>query len=865
MKNFIINFAFLILFLALGNIQAQSPESMNYQAVIRDVSGNIIASQAVGVRITLLQGNASGTNVYRETFSPTTTAYGLISLKIGTGTVVSGTFATIDWGANSHYVETAVDIAGGTNYTVISTTQLMSVPYALYAKTSGNAIWQQDSISDINFGQGNVRIWETTEGLRLSVTGGTPLILKRNKSIANFGVPINFNLLNSSNEDTRYGQVVSSIRDNTAGAEFGSLSFLVADGSGTWSNGYAEERLRIETERVTVKNVMNLEPLNAAPSSPLEGDLYYDNAANQVKVYDGSSWVNLAGSSSPWTESSSKIFVTNLGKKVGIFNDDPKQELHIGSNSNVGSTHGHGSTILISGSGATPGSGSSSRIYFENTNSTDNKIAALAYGGSNLSFGTLSNSGSAWNGWIMTLNVDNKMVTVENTLKVEDSLSVNGKSIFSDLSGTGDRMVVANSTGTLTTQAIPSGSSSPWSSNANTNFTNKKVSVGHTNETYPLSVKSFHDGSISRGIDVLRTDNSGTNIGVPMSFSMLNSNNQPFEFAKLVGRTQINTSGAEIGSLSFQVADGTNWGQNYEQERMRIDNEMITVNAKNTASSDAIIRLKGTNANGSYSQLVDLKSTLDGHITSSKFVISTRNQGTMNDNFVVNSSGNVGIGTTSPTTLLQVSDQNAEGPTFKIDGLSPSILLQDNSGVSNTVDNFEIRNNLGNLQINYGDNADAIDDGFLSTNAFTISNIGQIGIGTTVPKERLQLGNKMFFHAEDVISAVMHNQFWNGSTWQYATNGYATGIEFNNNAIGQVAIWTATSGTAGSQLIPQARLLITNDGKIGVGTSTPAYKLDVNGDVNLTGSLRINGVAQTFGSGSSSSNATTFNYLSDGF
>ena len=84
-----------------------------------------------------------------------------------------------------------------------------------------------------------------------------------------------------------------------------------------------------------------------------------------------------------------------------------------------------------------------------------------------------------------------------------------------------------------------------------------------------------------------------------------------------------------------------------------------------------------------------LDNDITGHITSSKFVISTRNQGTMNDNFVVNSSGNVGIGTTSPTTLLQVSDQNAEGPTFKIDGLSPSILLQDYSGVSNTVDNFE--------------------------------------------------------------------------------------------------------------------------------------------------------------------------------
>jgi hypothetical protein len=187
MRNFTRFFIFSVVFFLLGNIKAQSPESMNYQAVIRNASGSLVASQNVGLRIKIKQASTSGTVVYQETFAPTTNAYGSIAIQIGTGTVVSGTFATIDWGANSHYVETAVDIAGGTNYTVISTTQLMSVPYALYAKTSGNAIWQQDSISDINFGQGNVRIWETTEGLRLSVTGGTPLILKRNKSIANFG------------------------------------------------------------------------------------------------------------------------------------------------------------------------------------------------------------------------------------------------------------------------------------------------------------------------------------------------------------------------------------------------------------------------------------------------------------------------------------------------------------------------------------------------------------------------------------------------------------------------------------------------------------------------------------------------------
>jgi len=130
-------FLFFSLFSIIDyQVFAQAPESMNYQAVIRDGSGNIVASQSVGIRIDILQGSATGTSVYQETFTPTTNAYGSIAIQIGTGSVVSGTFSLIDWGANSYFVETAVDISGGTNYTVISTTQFVSVPYALYAKNS---------------------------------------------------------------------------------------------------------------------------------------------------------------------------------------------------------------------------------------------------------------------------------------------------------------------------------------------------------------------------------------------------------------------------------------------------------------------------------------------------------------------------------------------------------------------------------------------------------------------------------------------------------------------------------------------------------------------------------------------------------
>ncbi|MFY7991317.1 MAG: DUF1566 domain-containing protein [Fluviicola sp.] len=116
----------------------QAPEGFKYQAVVRDAGNTILNNQAVGMRMTIQQGSIGGTTVYSETFAPTTNAYGLVNLEIGNGTVVTGTFATIDWANGPYFMETAVDVTGGTSYAVMGTSQLMSVPYALYAKTSGN-------------------------------------------------------------------------------------------------------------------------------------------------------------------------------------------------------------------------------------------------------------------------------------------------------------------------------------------------------------------------------------------------------------------------------------------------------------------------------------------------------------------------------------------------------------------------------------------------------------------------------------------------------------------------------------------------------------------------------------------------------
>jgi uncharacterized protein (TIGR02145 family) len=115
--------------LILPSVFAQSPQKMSYQAVIRDEGSNLVTGHAVGIRITILQGSPTGTVVYTETQTPSTNENGLINIEIGGG----AGFSTIDWSAGPYFLKTETDPAGGTNYTIPGTSQLLSVPYALHA------------------------------------------------------------------------------------------------------------------------------------------------------------------------------------------------------------------------------------------------------------------------------------------------------------------------------------------------------------------------------------------------------------------------------------------------------------------------------------------------------------------------------------------------------------------------------------------------------------------------------------------------------------------------------------------------------------------------------------------------------------
>jgi hypothetical protein len=125
-----------IIFVSIFQLKAQAPQSFKYQAIARDISGNIMPAANLNVRVSIHDGSSTGVVVYRETHSITTNQFGLFNLNVGQGTPTTGSFSSIAWGSGDKYIQQEVDF--GTGYQNMGTAQLLSVPYALYAQASGS-------------------------------------------------------------------------------------------------------------------------------------------------------------------------------------------------------------------------------------------------------------------------------------------------------------------------------------------------------------------------------------------------------------------------------------------------------------------------------------------------------------------------------------------------------------------------------------------------------------------------------------------------------------------------------------------------------------------------------------------------------
>ena len=209
-------FTILAAVLLTASVFAQSPEKMSYQAVIRNSSNALVANTQVGMQISILQGSATGSAVYVETQTPTTNANGLVSIEIGEGTT-SNDFATINWADGPYFIKIETNPSGGTSYTITGTSQLLSMPYALYAKTAANTF--SGNYNDLSGAPINVSTFTNDAGYLTSISETDPLFTASEAAnitsadITNLG---NLSGTNTGDQDLSSLATKTALGDSTA-------------------------------------------------------------------------------------------------------------------------------------------------------------------------------------------------------------------------------------------------------------------------------------------------------------------------------------------------------------------------------------------------------------------------------------------------------------------------------------------------------------------------------------------------------------------------------------------------------------------------------------------------------------------------
>jgi endosialidase-like protein len=265
----------LTLILISGVLFAQSPEAINYQAVARDGSGNLLKNKSLTVRLTVFEGNGGNTKVYEETHATSTNDYGLFNLRIGQGAATFGSFGNINWATNENHLQVEVD--AGSGYVNLGKTQFVSVPYAMHATTVEN-----DKVDDADADPNNEMQSLSLSGQTLSISGGNSVNLPAGGS----------------------GDItaVNAGTGLTGGGLTGAVTLNAQTGTALW-------------------NANKLQGKNVSTTAPASG---------QVLKYNGSMWApgtDNSGGGNIWSTNGSKAYY-NSGN-VGVGTNNPLAKLHI--------------------------------------------------------------------------------------------------------------------------------------------------------------------------------------------------------------------------------------------------------------------------------------------------------------------------------------------------------------------------------------------------------------------------------------------------------------------------------------------------------------------------------------------------------
>lgn len=297
MKKSITVFTLVLFSTVLVAAPPPVPQKMSYQAVVRNSSNELVANKTIGMKISILYSTPTGTVVYAETQTPTTNDNGLISIAIGTGTIIEGSFSHIEWTQGPHFIKTEIDPAGGTSYSITSTSELLSVPYAITAMYAKNVeTIPNNSVTSIKIADGNVMENDLADN-----SVGSSKIMD--------GTVVTEDLGSSSVTSAKIADgaiVTADLADQTVStAKLGNLA--------------------VSAEKIQNGAILTDKLAAGAVTAPKISSM--GASAGQILMYSGTAWTPAAMAPYPWLSNGSDIYF-NTGK-VGIGTNIPNSVLHI--------------------------------------------------------------------------------------------------------------------------------------------------------------------------------------------------------------------------------------------------------------------------------------------------------------------------------------------------------------------------------------------------------------------------------------------------------------------------------------------------------------------------------------------------------
>ncbi|MCT4640375.1 MAG: hypothetical protein N4A72_21935 [Bacteroidales bacterium] len=232
----------ILILLTSLNLYSQVPDKMSYQAVVRDRDNNLVVNSNIGMRISVVKGTPTGSEIYSEVQVPQTNASGLVSIEIGTG-VSSKSFSEIDWSLGPYYIKTEIDPSGGTRYTIKAVSQLMSVPYSMHSKTSDYAKKTEESDPlFVNSPAASLTFNDVT-----SISNKSAFALDYN-NLVNRPVTITPEQIQAIKDNSNKGAMTDAERFKLSKVEFGANKNVQADWEAVTGDSYIKNKPLIITE-----------------------------------------------------------------------------------------------------------------------------------------------------------------------------------------------------------------------------------------------------------------------------------------------------------------------------------------------------------------------------------------------------------------------------------------------------------------------------------------------------------------------------------------------------------------------------------------------------------------------------------------